>query len=68
MIIYTVSVAAVSYRLNRSSNKGFRVKKFRNNYISGWSMQVREIVIAVNVPNIKKAESIINYSINNIKQ
>ena len=63
MIIYSVSVAAASYRLNRSLIEGFCVKKFRTNYNPGWSVQEMEIVIAVNGPNIKKAESIINHSI-----
>ena len=62
MIIYSVSVTAASYRLNRSLIEGFCVKKFRTNYNSGWSVQEMEIVIA-DIANIKKAESIIIHSI-----
>ena len=49
-------------QLNQSLSEGFHAKKLRTNHQSGWSVQEMEIVIAVNGPNIKKAESIIDYS------
>ena len=67
MILFSVCMAAASYRLNQSLVEAFSVEKFRTNYQPGWSVQEMEDVSAVNNPNMKKLKVSLIIVSNNIK-